>query len=190
LTEEWRWVPGWEGFYEVSNYGSVRSVDRLITWETRLGPRASMLTGKPRSPTIGTDGYLHVTLSRPGPKRENLAVHRLVALAFLGPPPPGSEVCHNDGVRTNNKISNLRWGTRASNFADKLAHGTAGMGPKHPMAKLSEEEALLVLRSSDSGIALAARLGVSPNTIYDIRGRRSWRHLDQGLPGSVKSARL
>lgn len=190
MTEEWRWVPGWEGFYEVSNCGSVRSVDRCITQGSRWGTQVRVMRGKLLKQFLGTSGYLGVALSRPGYSPRTYLVHRLVASAFLGPPPPGMEVCHNDGVRTRNAASNLRWDSRSSNHSDKRDHGTAGIGDRNPMAKLSEDEALLILRSREPGVVLASRHGVSQTTVCNIKKRRTWTHLDPGLPNSTEPARL
>jgi hypothetical protein len=57
-------------------------------------------------------------------KSTSFLVHRLMAIAFLGEPPPGCEVCHNDGDGTNNVLSNIRWGTRSENILDSVQHGT------------------------------------------------------------------
>lgn len=73
----------------------------------------------------GSDEYLSVGLGRNNSTR----VHRIVAEAFLGPPPfPAAEVCHGDGNRHNNCASNLRWDTRSNNHRDKVKHGTHNWG--------------------------------------------------------------
>lgn len=119
VEEQWRAIPGWEGFYEVSDLGQVRSLERRVPWRggTRI-QRARMLT-----PYVGFHGRRQVTLSRLGHDRRYL-VYRLVMLAFTGPCPPGMEVCHYDGDRTNDAWSNLRYDTRGNNHRDKVRHGT------------------------------------------------------------------
>lgn len=111
-SEEWRDAFGFEGIYQVSNEGRVRRV--LASRGTRPGiikPQAN-----PRN------GYLTVSLSREN-KKKRISVHRLVALAFLGPQPEGKEVCHNDDDRNNNHASNLRWDTHSQNHFDIARNG-------------------------------------------------------------------
>lgn len=108
----WRPVVGWEGLYEVSSEGQVRSLPRKGRREAR------MLT-----PVTGKRGYLVVTLSREGRCRPH-PIHRIVAEAFLGPRPDGMEVCHSDGSRLNNSVGNLRYGTSSQNKLDAVTHGT------------------------------------------------------------------
>ncbi len=109
--EEWRVIPLFED-YEVSSMGRVRR-------------------GKPaRTSRVGTlivggrmkNGYLSVTLCRNG-ETVRKTVHRLVAAAFIGPAPQGLDVCHYDGVKTNNAAANLRYDTRSGNMADSKRMG-------------------------------------------------------------------
>lgn len=120
MSEEWRPVVGYEGYYEVSNLGGVRSLSRMI--HSASGQKPYLMRGRTKKHTIA-QGYPLVRLSRDNYKR-NWLVHRLVALAFLGEGEPGTEVCHIDGDRGNPRVDNLYWGTRADNLADSLAHGT------------------------------------------------------------------
>lgn len=113
---EWRPIPGYEGSYEVSDLGEVRSLDRLTD-------RGRNWRGRVMSPAPMPSGYQIVTLWRDGKQRTAL-VHRLVLEAFVGPPAPGQEVRHYDGNPANNALENLAWGTHAENEADKIAHGT------------------------------------------------------------------
>lgn len=114
--EKWLPVPGYEGIYEVSDLGRVRSLDRLDSLG-RLRP------GLELRPRVDRGGYLLIHAG--GKPRRTLRVHRLVLLAFVGPPPEGAdEALHGDGDPSNNALPNLRWGTRAENAADCLLHGT------------------------------------------------------------------
>lgn len=121
--EEWRPVLGYEGMYEVSDLGRVRSVERRVPYKG--GWRD--LPGKVLRQTLtsGT-GYPKVALSRDSsPKTHH--VHRLVAIAFVEGMGPGMEVCHRDGNRGDPAALNLKWGTRADNMQDAIEHGTNGM---------------------------------------------------------------
>ena len=114
--ERWLPVPDYEGFYEVSSLGRVRSLVRM----TARGRRG----GRMKETPPGTCGYPVVSLWAHGTGR-TVAVHVLIAAAFLGSRPAGMEVRHLDGDPSNCVLSNLAYGTHAENMRDMLAHGTA-----------------------------------------------------------------
>lgn len=124
--ELFRPVPGYVGYYEVSDQGSVRSVTRVVT--NRLsGGRTSLRTlrGRPRPAWRGPgdDEYLRISLHRDGESR-TFSVHQLVASAFLGERPPDKpEIRHLDGNPMNNTASNLAYGTLSENRKDTIRHG-------------------------------------------------------------------
>lgn len=115
MSEVWKPVPGYEGVYEVSDLGRVRSLDRLDAAGHRRKGRIMRLTARP-------DGYVQAGLHFGG-HRKQLFVHRMVLLAFVGPAPEGMEACHNDGNRTTNALTNLRWDTPSENQRDCVRHG-------------------------------------------------------------------
>lgn len=116
--EEWRPIPDWEGWYEVSDYGRVRSVDRTVP--TSRGQRRYLPVMLRQTPD--KRGYLRVKLRRPGVQRL-LSVHQAVLRAFVGPPPSDKhEGLHGDGSPRNNTLFNLRWGTRPENMRDMVQH--------------------------------------------------------------------
>jgi hypothetical protein len=106
VFETWAPIPGYEGRWEASTEGRIRSLPRRRTRGGVLKPR------------VNKRGYLSLVLGR-----ETHEVHRLVALAFLGPRPEGGEVRHVDGNPLNPRLSNLTYGTRSENGLDKRAHG-------------------------------------------------------------------
>ena len=119
--ERWKPVTGYEGIYEVSSHGRVRSVDRTVT---RSDGRVHRYKGKVLSAGLSKrGGYPLVSLYTQG-KNQSHYVHSLVAEAFIGTRPSGTEVCHNDGDPTNNHVDNLRYGTSSDNELDKVRHGT------------------------------------------------------------------
>lgn len=120
--EEWREVKGYEGLYEVSNYGNVRSLDRTRVLDRgKWGKSTHTFRGKVLSQGNSKDGYKLVVLCD-GKKGVTKAVHRLVAEAFLENPRCCLEVNHIDEDKTNNKVENLEWCTHIEN----AKHGTRG----------------------------------------------------------------
>jgi hypothetical protein len=135
-TENWKSVPGYEGIYEVSDHGNVRSLNRIVIY---ANGKRKPITGRTRKLSVNQDGYLHVGLFKNG-QSKTVTVHRLVALAFLPASSDGDEICHGDGNRQHNHVSNLRWDTRSANARDTLGHGTHSKASKtecpagHPYA--------------------------------------------------------
>jgi hypothetical protein len=118
--EEERWAPifGWTGFYEASDLGNVRSVTRSIVCRNGV---VKQYKGRPLSPVVRS-GRPMVTLSRDG-EDFNQFVHRLVLLAFVGPPPEGTEGCHEHNDAIDNRLVNLRWDTHSNNLLDMQREG-------------------------------------------------------------------
>lgn len=113
IEEQWRDVVGWEGLYEVSNMGKVRSIDRTIEDGRRY-------KGRELKPWFN-EGRARVTL----PGKTKVKIHRLVCEAFNGPPPEGKMFAlHRNGNSLDNRAENLYWGDFKDNVADALRHGT------------------------------------------------------------------
>ncbi|MBT2467829.1 NUMOD4 motif-containing HNH endonuclease [Streptomyces sp. ISL-66] len=120
-NERWLPVPGFEGLYLVSSEGRIFSKERIYPTGWRRGPRLMRLN-------LGKHGYLRISLKDSHGIRSTYQVHRLVARAFLGEPQPGHQARHLNGVRTDNRLDNLAWGTASENSFDAIRHGT------HPIA--------------------------------------------------------
>lgn len=175
--EEWRPAPGFEGYYEVSNYGDVRRTAR------GMGTHVGRVL---RPYLIGRHGdqRLAVRLQAAAYREAKLApVHRLVCIAFHGEPPePHHIVCHNDGNRFNNDAKNLRWDTHANNTADAFSHGRRPYGGSHAWAKLTAEQAREIRRiaSGERRPAyekIAEMFGVNRGTVWAIAHGKSWKLL-------------
>lgn len=119
--EDWRPVVKFEGLYEVSDRGRVRSVDRVIPHRKygQMNARGQVLRLRQHP-----DGHLRVNLSKSSAVLTRW-VHVLVLEAFVGPCPAGMEGCHFDGDPTNNALANLRWDTREGNWHDRKRHAAA-----------------------------------------------------------------
>ena len=136
-TETWKSVVGWEGLYEVSDQGRVKSLERTVMFKDGRTRTWSMAMRKPQP---CSSGHLNVMLHRDGKTGRGYRVHRLVMAAFVGPCPAGMEVCHNNGDATDNRLSNLRYDTRAANIRDCIDQGNNVNAEKkccprgHPLA--------------------------------------------------------
>lgn len=114
MKEEWRPVVGYEGIYEVSNTGKVRSCDRIDASGFHRKGRMMKLN-------FGINGYVRANIWSPKEKRQRtLEVHRLVAEAFIPNPNKLPQVNHIDENKANNNVGNLEWVTMKQNNM----HGT------------------------------------------------------------------
>lgn len=175
MTETWRSVVGYEGAYEVSDKGNVRSLDRLVphyrggTTRVKGRPiRAVLSDGRPRV-MLGLGKLEH---------RWMPFVHTLVLEAFTGPCPEDMECRHLDGDRANNVLSNLAWGTKAENEADKQRHGRI-------RRRLTLEQVRDIRRRAAAGEsrrAIAKAFGIAHTTVNHIVHRDIWKHAQDEAP--------
>jgi len=117
----WKPIPEYEGLYEVSSNGKVRTLER--EWRSGINyDLVRKVIPKIKSQTKDRYGYWRVTLSKQG-KKKRQCVHQLVCKAFHGPPKEGMQVRHLDGDKNNNDYNNLCWGTAKENIEDRTKHG-------------------------------------------------------------------
>jgi hypothetical protein len=131
-------------------------------------------------PTPMASGHMHVELRR----GDDRYVHTLVLEAFVGPCPSGQECRHLDGDPGNNRLSNLKWGTRRENSADRIGHGRSGRGEESPVAKLSEADVREILAMRQGGMRIgdiARWFETSRPNVEAILYGRSWNHVT-GIP--------
>ena len=178
-TEQWRPVVGYEGLYEVSDHGRVRSVDRVHTRKNHNGVHRVHLKGKMLSQHQNSrTRYMQVSLcSQRTGRCVKCKVQLLVLTAFVGPKGDAYGCRHLDGDHTNNCLVNLAWGTQSENEKDKLKTGTDNSGSKHALAKLTAEKVLAIRRDPRSSIAIGDTYGVSRQCVRNIKARRRWAWL-------------
>lgn len=172
-TEEWRDVPGYEGFYQVSNLGRVRSVDRVVVYGRYHRGQTKIHHGKICIPALNTNGHLNAHLSRLG-SIKTCQVHCLVALAFHGSRPPRSHVHHLDENPLNNRAGNLVYLLKG---VHRSLHST---GEENPRAKLTDEQVGEIRQLAANGLAypaIASRFGVSKSLVGQIARNEIWSHL-------------
>lgn len=180
MTEVWRSIPDFGGHYEASNFGRIRSIDRVVEKECSgigAGLCKQHYKGKILSQAKSSKlGHLtvHIGVDK---KRYTVSVHRLVLTAFIGPCPDGMEACHNNGIAWDNRIENLRWDTHRENNRDRLKHGTYLVGENHKMAKLTADAVLRIRASGLNGPQVAKQFGIGTTHAHRILTRQSWVHI-------------
>lgn len=120
MSEIWKPIKSYEGVYEVSSHGRVRSLDRVMV---NSDGKSHRLRGKQICPSTGKYGHKRVVLYSPGRPAETWQVHSLVLRAFVSERPDGLICRHLDGNPANNRLGNLTWGTPSENMYDKARHG-------------------------------------------------------------------
>lgn len=167
---QWKAIPGYEGFYEVSDQGQVRSVERT----TSHGHRRKQ---KVLSAGLDGGGYPKVDLSKDNTQTTRL-IHQLVLEAFVGPS-NGLHCCHNNGRRADNRLVNLRYGTISDNAVDRNEH-SKGTEREHasPRAILTADDVRFI-RSCGLEPAILRKLfpQVKEGALAHVRARRTWKHI-------------
>lgn len=163
-NEEWRSVVGYEGYYEVSNMGRVKSLARTVPMSDGRKYRVKEKICK----TSWNGKYYHAVLSRGG-KEETLLTHRLMMEAFHGLDPDKPHCRHMDGNARNNVLSNLEWGTVQENAEDRMRHGTTVknrvMG-KRPLKGMGDELIRLRYEEKWTFKRIAEQFDVTDNSVY------------------------
>lgn len=173
MSEEiWRDITGYEGLYQVSNCGRVKSFyhgGRILKQSLKRGYMFVELY-------LNTNGKIHI-------------VHRLVAQAFIPNPLNKLEVNHINGIKTDNRVENLEWVTRSENeqhaYDTGLAHGMRGENNLN--AKLTNEQARYIRENPDklTGGQLAKRFGITPISVSEIQ--RGKTYADAG--GTIRKSK-
>jgi len=181
VVERWRNVPGYRNYYQVSDLGRVRSLERGV-YQPRAGSFLC-LRGRTLNTTREFKGYLHVRLSMDGKARTWL-VHTLVTLAFIGPRPEGLEIDHLNSDPSDNRLVNLEYVSSRENTRRSIERGRwpAARPPRvsgeaHGGSRLTahQVEDIRSLRGSVSGRRVAESYGVNHQTIYNIWNGQTWR---------------
>lgn len=169
--ENWKDIQTFEGCFQVSDRGNVRSLDRFAG-----GKRPRMIKGKLISLIRHPRGYRMVGLNDNG-KEFHLMVHRLVANAFVDNPDNKPCVNHIDGDKTNNIASNLEWVSYKENSKHAVYIGKIPVGEQCNLAKLTEEEVRNIKRRKGtiSSRKLSKEIGINYGTIISIWSGKSWK---------------
>lgn len=182
MEEEWRDVVGYEGMYEISSLGVLRSLNRVVPnhiSKTRVGK--SNFNGKILKFWLDKYGYEVVSVCR-NAKREKTYIHRAVAIAFIPNPNNYPFVNHLDGNKRNNNVYNLEWCTAIMNVRHAYSSGLmdSNKGERNFHSVLKDIDIPIIRELNDYGISpyeISNRYGCSPATIYDVIKKRTWKHI-------------
>ena len=162
--EEWRPIPGYEGLYEVSNIGRVKS----------LHGRSERIL----RPSRGNHGYSQVDLYR-NHIGETKLIYHLVLESFVGPRPDKLECRHfPDQNPANNYLINISWDTREINAADRIINGTRTIGERNGKTKLTEEKVRAIYFATGTPKEIAKQFGISPGHVSAIKLGKRREHLN------------
>lgn len=173
MEEIWKDIPGYEGKYQASNMGRIRSLDRMVRGVCRYTGKEFFrkVRGQLLRPgQFCKCGHVSVVLGRGATGNP---VHQLVMKTFVGEPPEGMEVLHKNGDPTDNRLENLRYGTRTENILDVYRQGKA-------WRKLSVDDVQAIrfgFYCGISGAELSRMFGVSQSVICSIRKGRLYAWL-------------
>jgi hypothetical protein len=167
MLEKWASVEGYKGLYEVSSFGRIRSLDRVVGH--RHG--SAMMRGRILSTCVNKAGYEFVSLSKDC-SGKSFTVHRLVAKAFLLPESEKAEVNHKDFNKSNNRVENLEWATRSYNHTHAMNAGRFNaMDNPSCVRKLTPTMVKEIFQNRSDGescSAIAAKYGVDRTYIYKV----------------------
>lgn len=174
-TENWKPAVGLEGLYEVSDMGRVRSVARETASGTRGGMALKLQNFR---------GYSRAYMTNSG-KSMNHFVHRLVAAAFIGPPPEGRyDINHKNGIKSDNCVANLEYCTKSENRKHAFVIGLqSNRGTSHSQAKLDDETVVNIRRRVAAGEKqsdVAKDLGISQSNVSYVANGKRWSHVAGG----------
>ena len=180
INEIWKPVKGYEGIYEVSNLGRVKSLPRL-KYCGHKNSKPQKVHERILTSWVDRLGYVKVRLSKNGESKTTL-LHRVIADAFIEPVEGKNEINHKDGVKANNAIENLEWATRGENvkhaFLNKLKHPKRG--EENNKSKLNWESVREIRRLHSNGLSqkdLSRRFGVTIANVSSIVNHKTWKEI-------------
>lgn len=178
LEEVWKPIEDFENIYEISNFGNIRSLDRLIV------TKAGLPYFKPAQiikSNIKSAGYVSVLLCKYN-KYKTISVHRLVAAHFIPTYNPTLQVNHLDGNKSNNRVENLEWVDAKRNIQHAIENKLRNdLGSNNKNAKLNEQDIFFIRACHENKMCtrqeLAIKFNVHKNYITLIINKKRWKHI-------------
>jgi hypothetical protein len=175
MEEVWKEIKGYEGKYEISNLGRIKS---LFMYRYKLDGNYKVFRELIITPKRATNGYLGVDLSLNGKIRHS--IHRLVAINFIENPYDYKEVNHIDGDKENNKVDNLEWMSLQQNRDHAKVNKLMEYGEGRYNSKLDDNKIRVIREEFGNGLTmykLAKKFEVCSGTIKQIIDGKSWKHV-------------
>jgi len=181
MIEIWKDIEGYEGFYQISNKGKVKSLKRIIN---KRDGRKCYVKEKILKQVPDKDGYAKCSLTCFKGRRKPIIVHRVIAKNFICNPQNKPQVNHIDGNKKNNDLNNLEWVTLSENrihaYATGLQNGKAKEGSRNNLSKLNEMQVLTIktlLHNKWTCAKIAKSFSVTQSNISYIKSGKTWKHL-------------
>jgi len=173
ICEEWKDIPNFEG-YQVSNLGTVRGTDRYKNGRNGL----RLIRGQKLKQLPNKKGYLETRLRKNG--THTRLIHKLVTSAFLTKPDNCTQINHINGIKTDNRVSNLEWVTQSQNqlHAYKLGLQPSRAGENNSNAKLTDKDVTLLKQLYNSGktiVEVSKCMNINVSIIRQIIYGRTWK---------------
>jgi hypothetical protein len=177
MKEIWKDIPGYEGYYQVSNYGKIMGVNRTLVYKKRGKEHSHFVKRKVLSQIINHKGYFRICLRKNGNSKQG-NVSRLVAIAFVPNPENKPQVNHIDGNKLNDRVDNLEWVTAREN----IIHGYKnGLFPKKRKSKkhFKKEDVFRIrdLIKTQTLSSVAKEYNACVSTIHAIKHKINWKNL-------------
>lgn len=178
-NEQWRPVPGYEGLYSISSMGRVRSEKRYIV-DSRTGAR--YMIPEKMLKLSDRNGYKSFRVSKKS-KTKGLSVHRTLLRAFVGEPAPGMEARHLNSNPSDNRLENLKFGTKSENMQDAVKIGTLVFS----RSKLSRADVINIAHDPRRISDIARAYHTNTTTVISIKTGKSFKGFTRGI---VHNARI
>jgi hypothetical protein len=175
--EIWKTIDGYEGLYEISNLGRVKSLSRIIQRDGIFGNKK--IKERIIKPSITNGGYYRLNLIN-NKIKTSFSIHRLLALYFLPNYENKPQVNHINGIKTDNRLENLEWCTAKENInhAFKIGLITAKNGINHNKCKLNTFEVLEIRKNKNNTLKeISKKYNISISVISKIKHNKLWKHI-------------
>lgn len=179
MREIWKDIPGFEGCYQASNSGKIKSKKRTVTYstgKTQIYPSVVLIPG------VTESGYYSVTLCK-DTRRFTKRVCRLIGLTFIPNPENKPQINHKDGDKKNDAVSNLEWSTGSENQLHRYRVLKKGVpvGEKHANSKVNNSSVKKIRQMHSTGLysqrAIGDKFGISQPTVWEIVNNKIWTHI-------------
>jgi hypothetical protein len=170
MEETWKDIVGYEGAYQISNLGRIKTLPRILI---RRNGSPQTIKPKIRKNTLGNNGYYTLTLQVDGKKIRTEYIHQLLAKTFIPNPENHPNVCHKNDIKTDNRLENLYWGTRKDNAEDSVRNGRhVNTGAVLTIEKVREIRTLLAEGFTHGELSRRFHVGIT--AISNIKLGKTW----------------